>query len=72
VALGSQKIEMARGFQLDGKATPILQIIISKPWEEEKHPGKLQAKKYIDFVGLSSIFLFWKHVKLFYVFPIFL
>jgi RNA-directed DNA polymerase len=49
VASGSQKIEMARGLQLDGKATPIRQIIISKPQEEEEHPGKLQAKKKYRF-----------------------
>jgi hypothetical protein len=56
VALGSQKIEIARGLQLDGKATPIRQIIISKPQEEKKHPIKLRAKKNIDFL---APFLHW-------------
>ena len=49
VASGSQKIEMARGLQLDGKARPIRQIIISKPRKEEEHPTKLQAKKKYRF-----------------------
>jgi RNA-directed DNA polymerase len=49
VASGSQKIEMARGLQLDGKATPIRQITISKPRKEEEHPRKLQAKKKYRF-----------------------
>lgn len=49
VASGSQKIEMARGLQLDGKATPIRQIIISKPQKEKEHPRKLRAKKKYRF-----------------------
>lgn len=45
VTSGPQRIEMARGLQLDGKATPIRRIGISEPREEEKRPIKLQARK---------------------------
>nr|YP_009040977.1 ORF533 [Tetraphis pellucida]AIB08432.1 ORF533 [Tetraphis pellucida] len=41
VTSGSQKIEMARGLRLDGKATPIRRMRISKPREER--PRKLGA-----------------------------
>jgi RNA-directed DNA polymerase len=49
VTSGSQKIEMARGLQLDGKATPIRRIRISKPWKEKERPRELQAEKIYRF-----------------------
>lgn len=61
VASELQKIEMARGLQLNGKATPIRQIIILKPQKKEKHPRKLQAKKKYRFCCAFSALSVRKH-----------
>ena len=61
VISGPQKIEMARGLQLDGKATPIRRISISKPRKEEEQRRELQArelqaeKKYRFCCALSAL-----------------